>query len=280
MEIISQHKCFEGYWQRLQHFSESCQSTMTFSVYLPEQSEQATKGLFWLSGLTCNDENFVHKSHVEQAARKYHMVIIVPDTSPRACDIEGEEDSWDFGSGAGFFLNATREPWAQHYQMYDYLIMELYPLVIERFHLNADSVGISGHSMGGHGALTLGLKHSDLFRSISAFAPIAAPTRCPWGEKAFTGYLGDDRTLWQAYDSCELIKQGYSAEHLLVDVGTEDSFLQEQLKPELLQQVCEEKGLPLTLNFRSGYDHSYFFVASFIEDHIEYHAKRLDGLRS
>ncbi|WP_144393405.1 S-formylglutathione hydrolase [Pleionea sediminis] len=282
MKLLEQHKCFDGYWQRYEHFSSSCQCEMTFSIFLPfdvQQGETKDKkaALFWLSGLTCNDQNFVQKAACERYAVQHQMIIVAPDTSPRGVDIEGEDDDWDFGSGAGFYLDATKKPWQSNYNMYTYIVDELFKLVTEQFPIDVKRIGISGHSMGGHGALTIGLKHPDQFRSVSAFAPICAPSQVAWGKKAFSGYLEQGCELEQ-YDACQLIAKGYRVPHIKVDQGKADDFLEPQLKPELLLQACHEAEVPLELSIRDGYDHSYFFIASFIDDHIAYHKAQLSGM--
>ncbi|MCO7225961.1 S-formylglutathione hydrolase [Pleionea sp. CnH1-48] len=278
MNLLSKIKCFEGHWHRYQHASQSCQCDMTFSIFLPPQSEQGkVPVLYWLSGLTCSDENFVQKAHAESIAAELGMAIVVCDTSPRGCNIEGEDDDWDFGSAAGFYLNATQKPWSNHYRMYDYVVDELWQLVNEHFPVDANRAAIAGHSMGGHGALTIALKNPQQYRSVSAFAPICAPMECAWGEKAFTNYLGPDRDSWSTYDACQLIKSGHRVDSMLVEQGEADGFLAEQLLPEKLQQACESAQIPLKLNRREGYDHSYFFIASFIESHFRYHAAQLSA---
>ena len=283
MTTLTELSCvrsFEGKQLRFSHFSESTQCEMTFSVYLPPQVvEGKVPALYWLSGLTCTDENFVQKAGAQQYAAEYGVAIIAPDTSPRGEGVADDpEGAWDFGLGAGFYLNATQAPFDQHYQMYQYISQELPDLIVEKFPIDSRKQGVFGHSMGGHGALTIGLKHPERFKSISAFAPICAPSQCAWGHKAFSNYLGDDQTQWKAYDSCELIKAGVLNSRkipLLVEQGCADDFLTEQLKPELLQQACEEMGVSLELNYRKGYDHSYFFIASFIGGHIAFHAQQL-----
>ena len=231
--------------------------------------------LWYLSGLTCTEENFTVKAGAQRFAAKHDLILIAPDTSPRGACLQGEDDDYDFGAGAGFYVDATQSPWDKHYRMYSYITQELPSLVFEHFPAKQNAQGITGHSMGGHGALTIGLKNPQIYKSISAFSPICSPVDCPWGQKALSGYLGDDRDSWQQYDSVCLIQQGRRSEEILVDQGDADDFLQSQLKPELLQQACEKVGQPLNLRMQPGYDHSYFFIASFIEDHIRFHANRL-----
>jgi S-formylglutathione hydrolase len=277
MQQLAENKCFEGRQLQFKHESSSLNCTMRFSIFLPPQAEKAkVPVLYWLSGLTCTDENFVQKAAAQRAAAELGVAIVAPDTSPRGEGVADDpEGAYDFGLGAGFYLNATQAPWSEHYRMYDYISRELPDLIEASFPVDARRCGIFGHSMGGHGALTIGLKNPQRFQSISAFAPIVAPMQCPWGEKAFTGYLGDDRQQWQAYDACELIRSGISKpQALLVDQGAADNFLVEQLKPELLQQACEQAGIPLTLRLQEGYDHSYFFISSFIEDHLRFHVSQ------
>lgn len=276
MQEISSNRLFEGYHKRFRHQSEVCGCEMTFAIYLPPQAESRNLPvLYWLSGLTCNDENFSIKSGAQRYAAEEGIVLVMPDTSPRGVNLPEEDDSYDFGSGAGFYLNASQEPWSRHYRMYDYIVEELPALIVDHFPVDPVRRSISGHSMGGHGALTIALKNPLRYRSVSAFAPIVAPSQVPWGQKAFSGYLGEDREIWKEYDAVELVKRGARVDEILVDQGGDDQFLDEQLRPELLAQACEQAGVKLTLNVRMGYDHSYFFIASFIEDHIRYHAQHL-----
>ncbi len=272
---IAAYKCFGGWLKRYKHHSTSLNCEMIFAAYLPPQAEtQKVPLLWWLSGLTCTDENFMQKAGAQRIAAELGIAIICPDTSPRGLDLPGEHDSYDFGSGAGFYVNATQAPWAANYRMYDYATRELPELVMANLPLNGREA-ISGHSMGGHGALVLSLRQPDRYTSVSAFAPIANPIDCPWGEKAFTGYLGSDRNSWEQYDACKLIATGQSQQELFVDQGEADNFKTEQLKPEHLQASCSAAGHPLIYRSHPGYDHSYFFIASFIEDHLHYHAKHL-----
>ena len=275
MELISSTKSFGGWLKRYKHESLSVKGEMTFAIYLPPQAEsQSVPVLYWLSGLTCTDENFTQKAGAFRKAAELGLAIVCPDTSPRGTDYHGEHDSYDFGSAAGFYLNATVAPYSNTYHMYDYVVQEL-PHLIEANFPVTDERSISGHSMGGHGALICALKNPGHYQSVSAFAPIANPTNCPWGEKAFTGYLGEDKSTWQEWDASLLIADAKERLPLLVDQGEADNFLAEQLKPEALEAACEAAGHPLILRRQPGYDHSYFFIASFIDDHLEHHAKAL-----
>lgn len=277
LTLVSATKSFGGWVKRYKHFSSTLNCSMIFAIYLPPQVENdSVPLLWWLSGLTCNDENFMQKAGAQGMAAELGIAIICPDTSPRGVNIPGEDDSYDFGSGAGFYLNATQKPWSDHYRMYDYLTQELPALVHHQFPLTGKEA-ISGHSMGGHGALVLALRNPSRYASVSAFAPITSPSQCPWGQKAFSGYLGEDRELWAQYDACALIAKANSKQPLFVDQGENDNFRIEQLKPELLEQACRDHQHPLTLRRHPGYDHSYFFVASFIDDHLRFHAQHLQG---
>ncbi len=277
MEKIAENCCFGGRQLRYQHRSEVLDCDMNFSVYLPPQAEQGkVPVLYWLSGLTCTDENFVTKAGAQRYAAEHGMAVVAPDTSPRGEGVPDDPDgAWDFGLGAGFYVNATEAPWSGHYRMYDYVVSELPALVAAELPVDASRTAISGHSMGGHGALTIALKNPGQFKSVSAFSPICSPLACPWGEKALGNYLGDNRDAWAAHDSCALMRS--SEKHLpaLVDQGEADNFLVEQLKPELLQQAASETGYPLDLRMQPSYDHSYFFIASFIGEHIAFHASHL-----
>jgi S-formylglutathione hydrolase len=250
---------------------------MRFGVYLPPQAEERrVPVLYWLSGLTCTEENFIVKAGAQRAASKLGLAIVVPDTSPRGLGFAGEVDSYDFGLGAGFYVDATQTPWSQGYRMYSYVTEELPALVASQFPVDVAKTGIFGHSMGGHGALVIALRNPDRYKSVSAFAPIASPMRCPWGEKALHGYLGDDRDAWRVYDSTALIEQrGWRGPTILVDQGTRDPFLENQLKPDLLESACKRAGVALDLRMQKGYDHSYFFIATFIDDHLRHHARAL-----
>jgi len=250
---------------------------MRFGVFLPPQADAGpVPVLYWLSGLTCTEENFIVKAGAERVAAELGLAIVVPDTSPRGLNIPGEADSYDFGLGAGFYVDAVRPPWSAGYRMYSYVAKELPGLVASSFPVDVARTGICGHSMGGHGALTIALKNPGYYKSVSAFAPICSPIRCPWGEKALTGYLGADRALWADYDATALIQsRGWKGPAILVDQGTNDQFLKSQLKPELLEEACRRAGVSLDLRLQEGYDHSYFFIASFVEDHLRYHARNL-----
>ena len=272
---IAANKSFGGWHKRFKHRSSTLGCEMIFGVYLPPQAEtQKVPVLWWLSGLTCTDENFMQKAGAQRIAAELGIAIICPDTSPRGLALPGEHDSYDFGSGAGFYVNATQEPWRTNYRMYDYVTQELPQLVMANLPLNGREA-ISGHSMGGHGALVLALRQPGRYASVSAFAPIVNPSNCPWGAKALRGYLGDDRATWMQYDACELINAGQSKQELFVDQGDADNFKAEQHKPELLQAACHAMEHPLRYRLHGGYDHSYFFIASFIEDHLRYHARHL-----
>jgi S-formylglutathione hydrolase len=250
---------------------------MRFGVFLPPHAEAGSAPvLYWLSGLTCTEENFIVKAGAQRVAAELGLALVVPDTSPRGLKIPGEAESYDFGLGAGFYVDATQAPWARGYRMYSYVARELPELIESSFPVDGEKSGIFGHSMGGHGALTVALKNPEKYKSASAFAPISSPMRCPWGEKALTGYLGSDRAAWRQYDSTALIEErGWRGPPLLVDQGTSDQFLESQLKPALLEEACGRAGVALELRRQAGYDHSYFFIASFIEDHLRFHARNL-----
>jgi S-formylglutathione hydrolase len=250
---------------------------MRFGVFLPPQAEtRRVPVLYWLSGLTCTEENFIVKAGAQRIAAELGLAIVVPDTSPRGLNLPGEQESYDFGLAAGFYVDATEAPWSQGYRMYSYVTQELSGLVASNFTVDPARVGIFGHSMGGHGALTIAIKNPDRYKSVSAFAPICSPMRCPWGEKALTGYLGTDRARWREYDATALVEDlGWRGPVILVDQGTQDQFLESQLKPQLLKEICDRTGVPLNLRMQEGYDHSYFFIASFIEDHLRFHALNL-----
>lgn len=274
---ISQNKSFGGTQGVYSHTSQETGTVMRFGVYLPPQAEHGrVPVLHWLSGLTCTEENFIIKAGAQRIAAELGIAIVTPDTSPRGLNIPGDAESYDFGVGAGFYVDATEAPWSAGYRMYSYVTTELPWLVVANFPVDPKRVGIFGHSMGGHGALTIALKNPGYYKSVSAFAPIASPMRCPWGEKALTGYLGADRNQWREYDTTALIEdRGWTGPKILVDQGMQDQFLESQLKPELLREACQRAGVPLELRLQPGYDHSYFFIATFIEDHLRFHAETL-----
>lgn len=274
MEQIGANKCFDGRQLRYSHPSSVLGCDMTFSIFLPPQVEQGKVPLvYWLSGLTCTDENFVAKAGAQRYAAELGLAIVAPDTSPRGEGVPDDPDgAWDFGLGAGFYVNATREPWRKHYRMYDYIVDELPALINSQFPVDASRVGISGHSMGGHGALTIALKNPGRFRSVTAFSPICSPLNCPWGEKALGNYLGPEREAWREYDTTALLAGAREQLPVLVDQGDADDFLAEQLKTPLLKQACADAGYPMTIRMQEGYDHSYFFIASFIGEHLAFHA--------
>ena len=276
LERLEHRACFGGWQDVYRHDSAVLGCAMNFAVYLPPQAEQERLPvLYWLSGLTCTEQNFIAKAGAQRYAAEHGVIVVAPDTSPRGADV-ADDPAYDLGQGAGFYLNATEQPWATHYRMHDYVVDELPALIEANFPANG-ARGISGHSMGGHGALTIALRNPGRYRSVSAFAPIVAPAQVPWGEKAFTAYLGSDRTAWARYDATELLKTAAERLPLLVDQGEADEFLAAQLKPELLREACAKANHPLTLRLHPGYDHSYYFVASFIGEHIAWHARAMRG---
>jgi S-formylglutathione hydrolase len=277
-ETRSSHACYGGVQHFYQHDSQTIGLPMRFAAFLPPQAAHGkVPALFYLAGLTCTEETFPIKAGAQRFAAQHGIALIAPDTSPRGAGVPGESDAWDFGVGAGFYVDATREPWARHYRMYSYVRDELRELVCASLPIDAARLGIFGHSMGGHGALMLALRNPQLYRSVSAFAPIAAPMRCPWGQKAFSGYLGDDRDAWPQYDASELVARaaGQFKEGILVDQGLADQFLEQQLNPDVFEAACAAAGQPLTLRRHAGYDHGYYFISTFVEDHIAHHAKVL-----
>ena len=278
-ELVSEQACFGGRQLAYKHDSKEIGLPMRFSVFLPQQAARApVPAMLFLAGLTCNEETFMTKAGAQREAARLGMALIAPDTSPRGANAPGEADSWDFGVGAGFYLDATQAPWAKNWRMESYITQELLPLVAAVLPVDSNRVGISGHSMGGHGALTLAFRHPGLFKSVSAFAPICAPTQCPWGRKAFTGYLGSHETAWAAHDASALMtaqaRPPYPA-GILIDQGLSDKFLAEQLLPHAFEAACAAVSQPLTLRRHAGYDHSYYFISSFIGDHLQHHAVQL-----
>jgi len=281
LENLSCQKSFGGWHKRYRHSSSVLGCDMQFSVYLPPQAEQGARlpVLYWLAGLTCNDETFMQKAGAQRLAAELGLVLVAPDTSPRGPQVPDDaQAAWDFGLGAGFYLNASEQPWAEHYRMHDYVVQELPALIEANFPVSAKR-GISGHSMGGHGALICALRNPGRYQSVSAFAPMTNPMDCPWGEKAFSRYLGADRSRWREWDACALLGAATSAQSLsiLVDQGDRDEFRLLQLKPEALQAAAKAAGQALTLRLQPGYDHSYFFIASFIDDHLRHHAQALSS---
>ncbi len=279
METLTEQRCFGGMQGTYRHASSETRTPMQFSVFVPgSRSGGAFPVLWYLSGLTCTEENFTVKAGAQRLAAEHGLMLVAPDTSPRGAGIPGENDDYDFGTGAGFYVDATHAPWDLNYRMYSYITRELQEAVVTHFPANAKRQGITGHSMGGHGALTLGLRNPGLYASVSAFAPISAPASCPWGHKALGGYLGADEGQWQDYDATSLLDRGFRhAGEILVDQGESDAFLEDQLRPELLREACGRAGQSLRLRMQPGYDHSYFFIATFIGDHIRFHADRLCG---
>jgi S-formylglutathione hydrolase len=275
VETVSKSRCFGGTQGVYTHESSVTGTPMTFQVYVPDHAPGAKLPvLWWLSGLTCTHANAMDKCEYKRACAEHGIILVGPDTSPRGEDVPDDE-AYDFGKGAGFYVDATQDPWAEHFRMRSYIEQELPALIAEAFPVDMDRQGISGHSMGGHGALTISLRNQGRFRSTSAFAPIVSPMNCPWGEKALSGYIGDDRSAWREYDACALIEDGARLPDLLVDQGRADNFLDEQLKTHLLEEACRAAEIPATIRMQEGYDHSYFFVSSFIDDHIAWHAERL-----
>ena len=280
LELMSEHGCFGGVQRFYKHASAEIGLPMRFSLYLPPQAlaGKVVPLLTFLAGLTCTEETFTMKAGAQRVAAELGLALLMPDTSPRNTGVDSEDHHWDFGAGAGFYLDATQAPWSGHWCMESYLIKELLPQVVNEFGLNAEHMGLFGHSMGGHGALTLALRHPGRFASVSAFAPICAPTRCPWGHKAFTGYLGQDESIWGAHDASVLMAQQAAAPYpggILIDQGVADKFLADQLYPEAFEAACVQAGQPLTLRRHEGYDHGYYFISSFVEDHLRHHAAAL-----
>ncbi|WP_412501613.1 S-formylglutathione hydrolase [Shewanella chilikensis] len=276
MENISNNRSFGGWHKQYRHYSSSLNCEMRFAIYLPEQANsQKVPVLYWLSGLTCTDENFMQKAGAQRLASQLGLAIVCPDTSPRGEGVADADDAaYDLGLGAGFYVNATQAPWSSHYRMYDYVVDEL-PALIEQHFPVSDKRAIAGHSMGGHGALMIALKNPGRYLSASAFAPISHPSQCPWGQKAFAAYLGSDREAWKAYDTVELIKSGAKGLPMWVDQGESDLFLAEQLLPQALRAAATDAGIALSFHSHPGYDHSYYFIASFIDEQLKFHASHL-----
>lgn len=276
LEIVSEHRCFGGVQGYYRIASRKIGLPMRFAVYRPPAAERGpVPVLYYLAGLTCTEETFMVKAGAQRVAAELGLMLVAPDTSPRDTGIRGESDDWEFGAGAGFYIDATREPWSRHYRMYSFVAEELPQIIAEHFPALPEKQSVCGHSMGGHGALIIGLKNPQQYRSISAFAPIAAPTRSSWGEKAFAGYLGTQRTAWLQYDASELVRQGTFNGPILIDQGLADKFLSSQLNIGYFEQVCREVAQPLTVRRHTGYDHGYYFIATFIEDHLRFHAAAL-----
>lgn len=281
-ETLSQHRAFDGVVGFYRHDAAETGCPMKFSVFTPPQAaSRRVPVLYYLAGLTCTEETFMIKAGAQRVAAELGIMLVAPDTSPRGLNLPGESDSWDFGVGAGFYLDATQDPWSRNYRMYSYVTRELRSLVESGFPAEGSRTGIFGHSMGGHGALTIYLKNLDRYRSVSAFAPIAAPKQCPWGQKAFTNYLGADKTTWNQYDASELMLAAGPAgrrPEILIDQGLADSFLEKQLHPHILEDACRKVGQSLALRRHEGYDHGYYFISTFMEDHLRHHARLLNGV--
>ncbi len=280
LELVSEHACFGGVQRFYNHESLAIGLPMRFSVFLPALAVAGERvpALIYLAGLTCNEETFMTKAGAQRRAAELGIALIAPDTSPRGAGIAGESDAWDFGLAASFYLDATQAPWSKHYRMETYLTQELIAILGEHLQLDTQRLGLFGHSMGGHGALTLALRHRGLFKSLSAFAPICAPTQCPWGKKAFISYLGNDQNDWLQHDATTLMSATNTAPYpdgILIDQGLADKFLEEQLHPQLFEAACQSVGQPLTLRLHAGYDHGYYFISTFINDHLDHHAQIL-----
>ena len=277
VETLSEQRCFEGLQGFYRHGSPACGGAMRFAVFQPPQALNGAKVpvLTYLAGLTCTEETFVIKAGAQRRAAELGLMLVAPDTSPRQAGLPGEDDDWDFGTGAGFYLDATKAPWSGHYRMYSYVTRDLSTAIEAGFPADLGRQGIFGHSMGGHGALTLHLKHPETYRSVSAFAPIGAPMQAPWGVKAFSHYLGEDRETWRRYDASELVRTRPSPAKILIDQGSADQFLERELKPERLAEACEDSGQPFELRVQPGYDHSYYFIQTFMDDHLRHHAEAL-----
>jgi S-formylglutathione hydrolase len=276
IEVVSENKAHGGRQLVVKHSSRATSIDMTFSIFLPPQAEKGERlpVVWYLSGLTCTHGNVTEKGEYRAACAEHGLIFVAPDTSPRGDDVP-DVDAYDFGKGAGFYVDATEEPWSRNFRMWSYITEELPALVVGDFPADGYRQGIMGHSMGGHGALTVALRNPDLFRSVSAFAPIVAPSQVPWGQKALGGYLGDDPAAWRKHDAVALIEDGARLSEILVDVGDSDTFIEKELRPELLERACAEAGIPLTLRIQPGYDHSYYFISTFMADHLRWHAERL-----
>mgnify|MGYP001199844579 CR=1 FL=1 len=278
MQTLKEHKSFGGTQGVYRHVSAATGTEMDVAIYVPPQAKHGpVPVLVYLSGLTCTWENVVTKGGFQAYAAQHGLMVVAPDTSPRGCNFPGEDDSYDFGSGAGFYVDATVAPWSQAYRMYSYVVEDLPALIATHFPGDLKRLGVFGHSMGGHGALVVALRNPQLFRSVSAFAPIVAPSQCPWGRKAFSGYLGPDRATWMQYDATELVRTSEWRTEILIDQGTKDEFLDEQLKPQLFMSASEQSAVPVRLRLQEGYDHSYYFISTFMGDHVEHHARLLKG---
>jgi S-formylglutathione hydrolase len=278
LELVEEHRCFGGVQRTYKHDSDVVGLSMRFSVFLPPQATSGTvPTLFYLAGLTCTEETFAIKSGAQRYAAEHGIALIAPDTSPRGAGVPNESAAWDFGVGAGFYVDATQEPWSRNYRMYSYVTQDLRATVLNELPIREDRLGIFGHSMGGHGALVLAIKNPDIYKSVSAFAPIAAPSQCAWGEKAFSGYLGEDRETWKQYDASELVKHAASTFEagILIDQGLADNFLATQLHPEIFEAAAKEAGQAVTVRRHEGYDHGYYFISTFMGDHIAHHARTL-----
>jgi S-formylglutathione hydrolase len=273
LKAISEHRCFDGIQGYYAHTSTEIGLDMRFAVFQPPQARTGpVPVVYYLAGLTCTEETFVIKAGAQRIAAELGLMLVAPDTSPRGANVPGEKDSWDFGVGAGFYVDATADPWSKHYRMYSYVTRELPAVIAASFPADAQRQGIFGHSMGGHGALVCALRNPGRYRSLSAFAPISAPMQCPWGQKAFGGYLGADQSVWRKYDATELVRAQPFGGTILIDQGLADQFLAQQLKPELFEAACRYVGQSLTLRRHGGYDHGYFFISTFMEDHLRHHA--------
>ena len=277
IKVRSTHACFDGTVSFYSHVSSQTKTKMNFSIFFPDEKINSNvPGLIYLAGLTCTDETFITKAGALKYASEHGMALICPDTSPRDAGVDGEDKDWDFGTGAGFYLDAEKEPWAQNYRMYSYITKELICIMDNEFDIDVKKIGIFGHSMGGHGALTIFLKNQDIFKSVSAFAPICNPMKCPWGKKAFTNYLGTEIEKWKSYDACHLVTKNPTSVEILVDQGLSDAFLKEQLYPHKFLEACKSANVNLKFRQHEGYDHGYYFISTFMADHIEHHAKILN----